>query len=117
MLRLAGAEGSTISRMAETTRMTPQAVSKGVDQLVALGLAERTPDAMDGRVKQVRQTRLGRQVAREIDDALARLEEEWRGSVGDRRLATMRACLEAFLAAGAPPAPARTRRTMRIRLT
>jgi len=117
MLRLAGPEGSTVSRMAELTRMTPQAVSKAVDQLVALGLAERTPDPVDGRVKRVRQTRTGRQVARSIDDTLARIEEEWRGGVGDRRLATMRACLEAFVTAGDPPAPARTSRTMRIRLT
>jgi hypothetical protein len=58
---------------------------------------------------------VGRRVAREIDDALSRLEEEWRGSVGDRRLATMRACLEAFVSAGEPPRAGRTPRTMRIR--
>ena len=117
MLRLAGGEGSTISRMAEITRMTPQAVSKVVDQLVALGLAERTPDARDGRVKQVRQTSGGREVAQLVEDTLARLEEGWRAEVGERRLATLRACLESFVAAGQAPAPARTARAMRIRLT
>ena len=116
MLRLAGGDGSTISRMAEIARMTPQAVSKVVDQLVALGLAERSPDPSDGRVRRVRQTRAGRQVARTVDEAIAQLEQEWRDEVGDRRLATMRTCLEAFVAGGQPP-PTRTSRAMRIRMT
>ncbi len=117
VLRLAGDNGLTISRMAEIVRMTPQAVSKLVDQLVGLGLAERVPDPHDGRVKQVRQTRAGRQVARSVDATLIRLEDTWRADVGDRRLATMRACLEAFVGTGQATPAGRTSRAMRIRLT
>ncbi len=107
---------TTITTLAASMRMTPQAVSVIVDQLAARGLVERQRQPNDARAKILSLTADGLLLSMEIAAALDGAEQGWRELVGGRRLEELLATLEMYVAAGPSRAPSAIRRRRRVRV-
>ena len=85
--------GSRITELAERAQLTKPTVVYLVNDLEAMGYAERIPDPGDGRAKLVRLTERGL-AARESGRAAAvEIENEWRAALGEERIAQLRELL------------------------
>ena len=80
--------------LAERVRMTKQGVGQFVTHLVGTGHLETTADPATRRVRVVRRTPAGEQNVRDVTERMARIEDEWRALVGERRYATFRRVLD-----------------------
>jgi DNA-binding MarR family transcriptional regulator len=89
-------EGSRVTEIAERAQLTKQTVVYLVNELERLGYVERVPDPADGRAKLVRPTARGHEAVTEARRVAAELEAEWTALVGERRMADLRAGLEAL---------------------
>jgi DNA-binding MarR family transcriptional regulator len=101
-------EGSRLTRLAEQSGLTKQAVGESVDDLQRLGYVERAPDPTDGRAKIVRLTEKGA-AARELGrGVLAEVERRWAEEIGEERVVALREALEEIhaLVSGQVPTPA-----------
>lgn len=85
--------GSRLTDLASAARMTKQSMSALVDHLEAAGYVQRVQDRADARVKAICLTARGRQAAEKIAEIGARIESEWAGKIGHRRLEQLRAAL------------------------
>jgi DNA-binding MarR family transcriptional regulator len=74
-----------------------QAVSKLVDAMVAAGYAERAIDPGDSRAKRVQLSARGRALLADVEEIWAELEDGWARTLGDDRMAGLRADLETVL--------------------
>lgn len=90
--------GSRLTGLAESARMTKQAVGEVVSELERLGYVRRGPDRTDGRAKIVRLTPRGMEATLAAREAFASVEEELAERVGPRRIAELRETLEAVAA-------------------
>jgi DNA-binding MarR family transcriptional regulator len=107
-------KGLRLTEIAERGNMTKQSAGEVVDDLVALGYAERDPDPDDRRAKLVRLTERGEAAQSYGFRLLAEIEQRWGERYGAERIAGLRATLEEIAAVEAPfamsepaePAPA-----------
>jgi DNA-binding MarR family transcriptional regulator len=96
VFRFVEPDGSRLTDLAERAALTKQAVGEVVDDLQALGYVERVADPEDGRAKIIRLTDQGRQAAGTAERLFADIEARWAAEIGERRMATLRAALEAL---------------------
>jgi DNA-binding MarR family transcriptional regulator len=99
-------EGSRLTDMAESARMTKQSVGEAVTDLERRGYVERCPDATDGRVKIVRLTERGREAQRVGQELIDEIEGDWARRYGAAEIAALREALEAITAGKPSPVPA-----------
>jgi DNA-binding MarR family transcriptional regulator len=102
--------GTRIADLAQRAGVTKQSMGEMVDQLLAMGLITREPDALDRRAKIVAFTPEGRRLLTVIRKAVLACEEDVRARIGTRAHAALRAALTAYCrtateteAASAPP--------------
>jgi DNA-binding MarR family transcriptional regulator len=96
---LIGRDDVTAGELARYLRITKQSASEVVALLEQSGLVRRAPHPRDGRARVVLLTDEGKA---KLDDGRRRwqeLEHEWEELVGADALVTVRAALEAYLAA------------------
>lgn len=79
VMHLFRGEISSVSDIGEHTRVTSAAASQTVDQLVQLGLIERTEDPNDRRAKQLTLTPKGRALIKNVIEA----RSKWIESLAD----------------------------------
>ncbi|HEX6206689.1 MAG TPA: MarR family transcriptional regulator [Solirubrobacterales bacterium] len=94
--------GLRLTEIAERGNMTKQSAGEVVDDLVALGYAERAPDPDDRRAKLVRLTERGEAAQSYGFRLLAEIEKRWGERYGAERIADLRATLEDVVAVEAP---------------
>jgi DNA-binding MarR family transcriptional regulator len=91
------AEGSRLTRLAELSGLTKQAIAEVVDELERLGYVERTADPNDRRAKIIRLTERGVQgqvaAARILED----IEQRWVRHLGGDGIATLRRTLKVII--------------------
>jgi DNA-binding MarR family transcriptional regulator len=102
VFRYMGEQGLRLTEIAERGNMTKQSAGEVVDDLVALGYAERVPDPDDRRAKLVFLTERGEAAQRCGFDLLAKIEKRWGERYGAERIADLRAMLEEIAAVEAP---------------
>ena len=90
--------GIRLSQLAELARMTKQAMAEHIAELEALGYVIRVPDPADGRAKLICPTERSLAAMEVASVALRDIEADWAAKVGERRIAQMRATLEAIRA-------------------
>lgn len=93
-------EGARLTDLAQSARMTKQAMGDLVDQCVAWGLVERRPDPLDRRARRVCFTSLGHEWLAAFGRAVARAEAEFRAQVGDDVATVVALGLEAYAVDG-----------------
>lgn len=91
--------GVRITDLADRAGVTKQAISQLVQDLEVRGYLVRRPDPEDGRCKRVHPTEAGRGVIRAARASRRRLEEAWRGELGEEGLSSLRALLTRLLEA------------------
>jgi DNA-binding MarR family transcriptional regulator len=97
VLRAVAAEQPTVSRLAELLGVTKQAASRLADDMVTLGLLERSELAGDRRHKRLHLSPTGQRIR---DRALAesrQMEDELRQRFGDAQVDTLRTLLIDFV--------------------
>ena len=97
VLRAVAAEQPTVSRLAELLGVTKQAASRLADDMVTLGLLERSEVAGDRRHKRLHLSPTGQRIR---DRALAeslQMEDELRQRFGDTQVDTLRTLLVDFV--------------------
>ena len=85
--------GSRITELAERAQLTKPTVVYLVNDLEAMGYAERVPDPADGRAKLVRLTERGRAAREAGRAAVVEIETEWGAALGEKRIAELRQLL------------------------
>ena len=85
--------GSRITELAERAQLTKPTVVYLVNDLEAMGYAERVPDPGDGRAKLVRLTERGRAAREAGRAAVVEIETEWGAALGEERIAELRELL------------------------
>lgn len=90
--------GERLTVLAQSADMSKQAMGDLLDQCVAWGLVERTPDPLDGRARRVVFTALGRQWLDAFGRAVAQAEQEFRTLVGPEVATVVVLGLEAYAA-------------------
>jgi DNA-binding MarR family transcriptional regulator len=85
--------GSRLTELAEAAQLTKQSAAYLVEELIAAGYLERSPDPVDGRAKLISITERGRDVIAIARQAEAEVEDEWRGHLGEESFATLRRLL------------------------
>jgi len=96
--------GERLSRLAEESGLTKQALGQALAPLEEGGYTEVVPDPHDRRARLVRLTPLGEQVNAEVRARLAAVERQWAAEVGPDRYALARGVLSDLLAARIPGA-------------
>jgi len=91
VLPLIGPEGGRIHEIARLQRVSRQAISATTLELEALGYLRREPDPRDRRGVVLVLTSRGTALIRDSVAALDELERRFRGLIGERRLASLRA--------------------------
>jgi DNA-binding MarR family transcriptional regulator len=76
-----------------------QAVSKLVSAMVDAGYVELAADPADARAKQVRLSDRGRSLLGEVEQIWVELERDWAATLGNDRLAALRADVETVVRA------------------
>lgn len=108
ILRGAGAEGRTMSEIAERMINRDPDVTRLADRTVRLGLARRVRDAEDRRVVKLFLTEKGRLMLGRLDDAVALFLKQALGALGPKRLRALRDLLGEVRAGQRPfPLPER----------
>jgi DNA-binding MarR family transcriptional regulator len=97
-------EGTRLTTMAERARMTPQAMSELVDDLVRLGYVERRPDPHDRRAKLIALTDRGDDALQAGFDTIIGIEADLEVLLGRPGLARLRTALRR-IASPEVPAP------------
>ena len=100
------AEGSRLTDMAESARMTKQSVGEVTTDLERRGYVERRPDPTDGRVKIIRLTDRGREAQRVGRELIDEIERDWAERYGEAEIAALREALEAIAARQPSPVSA-----------
>ena len=90
------AAGARVTELAESMRITKQALGQLAGQLAGRGFVEIVADPSDGRAKLVRCTPRGERARTAISRTTERLEDRWRAEVGDARYAVFREVLAAL---------------------
>jgi DNA-binding MarR family transcriptional regulator len=86
-------KGSRLTELAEAAQLTKQSAAYLVDELIAAGYLERSPDPADGRAKLIHITDRGFEVIAIARRAEAEVEDEWRGHLGEESFAMLRRLL------------------------
>jgi DNA-binding MarR family transcriptional regulator len=87
------ADGSRITDLARSARLSKPTVVHAVDELVRLGYARREPDPVDGRAKLVTMTERGLQAERAGREAVGRVRDAWAVALGEREMEQLEALL------------------------
>lgn len=85
--------GSRLTDIAEAAQLTKQSAAYLVEELIAAGYLERTPDPADGRAKLIHITDRGREVIDIARRAEAEVEDEWRSHLGEESFTALRRLL------------------------
>ena len=85
--------GTRLSVLAERAGVAKQTATALVDRLESAGYVERVPDPADGRARLVQLTRRGEQVIPVARAEEQRIEDEWAGHLGPRRMRQLREAL------------------------
>lgn len=93
LLSLTPAEGMRVTDLAARVGMTKQALGEFASALEAQGLLESARDPADGRVRLLRPTALGREVAQLSDRTIRTMEARWRDQIGAGRWDAMKQTL------------------------
>lgn len=88
-----GPQGTRVSDLAESARVTKQSAGFLVEQLESAGYVERVPDPSDGRARLVRLTARAEQVVVVANAEVERALAEWADHVGTDRLREVHATL------------------------
>lgn len=88
--------GMRLTDLAEQARVTKQTAGALVDQLERAGYVVRTPDPSDARARLVTLSDKGSAVCRTAGEEVARVEDEWRKYLGERRFTQLRDALTAL---------------------
>jgi DNA-binding MarR family transcriptional regulator len=86
-------EGTRLTTLAERARMTPQAMSELVDDLVVKGYLARTPDPSDRRAKLIALTDLGYDALQAAFDTIIGIERDLEALLGRTGLVRLRTAL------------------------
>lgn len=85
--------GSRLTRLAEAAQLTKQSAAYLVDELVAAGYLERSPDPSDGRARLIGITGAGWEVIEIARRAEVEVEGEWRSHLGEAAFGELRVLL------------------------
>lgn len=91
-------EGLHVTELADLAQMTRQSMGALVDYVEERGYVERISDPGDGRAWLVRLTEKGLDVEQVARSALAELESEWAGALGEERFAALYSTLSDLVA-------------------
>ena len=91
-----GRDGTRLTELAESARVTKQTAGFLVDQLEAAGYVRRVPDPTDARARLVRITERGIEAGRLAATVVAEVEAEWTAHHGVRRMQQLRSALAAL---------------------
>jgi DNA-binding MarR family transcriptional regulator len=91
------ADGSRLTELAASARMTLPAMSELVDDLERLGVVERRPDPTDGRAKLICLTTAGWEAMRTAREIIGDIESDYAELVGAGRFEEMAATLDDLL--------------------
>jgi DNA-binding MarR family transcriptional regulator len=89
VLMRVGPHGTRVTELAEAALVTKQTASHLVDQLERSGYVRRTPDPTDARARLVRLAERAVTAKPLADAVVARVEQEWRAALGERRWAAL----------------------------
>jgi DNA-binding MarR family transcriptional regulator len=89
-------EGSRLTELADRAGMSKQAMGDLVDQCVAWGLVQRSPDPIDARARRIVLTASGLQWLAAFRDAVSVAEAEFRAQVGEHVATVVALGLEAY---------------------
>jgi DNA-binding MarR family transcriptional regulator len=89
-------DGLRLTELAHIAGVSKQAMSEMVDSMVEAGYLERVPDPTDGRARRLRLTKLGRDAGVLARKLVREIEAQWETRIGKRRVAELRATLEAL---------------------
>lgn len=95
-LRQVNSNGMRLTDLAEQARVTKQTAGALIDQLERSGYVVRTTDRTDARARLVTLSDKGMAVCRTAGAEIAKLEDEWRHFLGDRRFQQLRDALTAL---------------------
>jgi DNA-binding MarR family transcriptional regulator len=98
LIRDLPAEGIRTTEIAETMRMTKQAVGQLTKELEELGYVIRLPDPTDGRAKLVRYAPRGKELVAIIPQVIMRAEAKIKAAVGAEDFSTLRQALKRLVA-------------------
>lgn len=93
LLMRVGPNGTRVTELAEAALVTKQTASHLVDQLERSGYVRRTPDPTDARARLVRLAERALTAKPLADAVVARVEQEWRTALGERRWAALQDAL------------------------
>lgn len=88
--------GMRLTDLAEQARVTKQTAGALVDQLERSGYVLRSPDPTDARARLVTLSDKGMAACRTAGAEVAKVEDEWRRYLGDRRFRQLREALTAL---------------------
>lgn len=88
--------GMRLTDLAEQARVTKQTAGALVDQLERAGYVLRSPDPTDARARLVTLSEKGLAVCQTAGAEVAKVEDEWRRHLGDRRFRQLRDALTAL---------------------
>jgi DNA-binding MarR family transcriptional regulator len=97
VLRAVAAEQPTVSRLAELLGVTKQAASRLADDMVTLGLLERSELAGDRRHKRLHLSPTGQRIRERALAESRQMEDELRQRFGDTQVDTLRTLLVDFV--------------------
>jgi DNA-binding MarR family transcriptional regulator len=83
-------DGIRLTRVAEASGLTKQALAQALTPLESGGYLDVVPDPEDGRARIVRRTERGREVIAAVRTMQAAYERTWAARVGDERWAAAR---------------------------
>ncbi len=87
-------EGRRITDLAAHAGMTKQSMHELVGHLEQHGYLRREPDPSDIRARQVWLTDRGRQLEKQMHEAVERLHQDWYARLGDERYAALWSALQ-----------------------
>ncbi|HEX2213353.1 MAG TPA: MarR family transcriptional regulator [Mycobacterium sp.] len=88
--------GMRLTDLAEQARVTKQTAGALIDQLERAGYVVRTPDPSDARARLVTLSDKGLALCETAGEEVAKVEDEWRAFLGERRFTQMRDALTAL---------------------
>jgi DNA-binding MarR family transcriptional regulator len=100
VFRLLDRDSPSLAELAATLGMTPQGALKIVSDMTAKGYVNRADDASDARVRRLVLAPRGKRALAEARKFHSRFERELGTQLGERRVASARAVLEAMAAEG-----------------
>nr|WP_090276808.1 MarR family transcriptional regulator [Mycolicibacterium komanii] len=95
-LRHVNSSGMRLTDLAEQARVTKQTAGALLDQLERAGYVVRSPDPNDARARLVTLSDKGMAVCRAAGEEIAKVEDEWRSFLGERRFQQLRDALIAL---------------------